>query len=384
MTRSDAGSAHRRQRATPLQRHQQHDRRQRTSLSSTLPYRPAQRVADTKRPSSALARRSPERNGSSERRRDDDRIQEHGGRRELFDDRGQRFYKQEPGEQDLPRGSFLQQQQQQSQQNPQARAHQLAGYERERCREDERRLSTGPRELISTRKNIPMQLAGSTEQLTRAFIHEENRAVELTRLNAVVVQRNNTIAEANRQIERQQEEISRLKSTVASRLDRPISFERQNVLAQKNEELKKMHQALGSRTEMAVALHDICSRQQEFLRTIGGGIYAADDGRRLQFNAWINGSELYLAHVKSQVAFETNWEDMLRRANAVAIKEIGKAAQTAAQQALQHVAQPSGLQAVHQSGTQHTQHEVQQAVEQLIQETTEDLDRKSKGSGSLG
>ncbi|OJD37408.1 viral a-type inclusion protein [Diplodia corticola] len=372
MARSNAngGSPRRKQRPTPLQLHQQQHRRLadplRVSLPPAPPRRSGQRGAymDWDRPSHDLVRRSPELNSQSERRRDDGRSREQNNQHDSVRDRG--------------RNGFLQQQLLPP--LPPPPVHELTGYERERRRGDERSLSVGPRELKSLRDNTSIRPLGQATPLNRAHIHEENRAVELTRLNAVVVQRNNTIAEAQYQNEQLKEEISRLKMAAARRLDNPPSSELRKALLQKNMEFEKMREALGSRTEMAVALHDICNRQHEFLRAIGGSIYAADAAQQRQFDAWVKSNELYMAHVKSQIAFETDWEDMVRRANAEALKEIGRAAQ----QAAQHMAGQIGQHAAQRSGPQHAQYNIKHAVEQLIQEATEKLDDKPKNSTPAG
>ncbi|KAL1640607.1 hypothetical protein SLS58_006802 [Diplodia intermedia] len=313
-------------------------------------------------PSHALARHSPELNGSSERRREQS---------------NQRIFAESRAEEHPRRSGFSQQP---LPSLPPPPVHQLTGYERERRRESERRLSVGPRELSSLRENVPIQPIGQALPSTRAYIHEENRAIELTRLNTVVVQRNNTIAEAHRQIEDLKEEVFHLKLAATGRLNDQSPSDLRNALKQKCEEFEKIREALGSRTEMTVALHNICDRQHGFLRAIGGSIYANDAVQKRQFEGWIGSNELYMAHVKRQVAFETNWEDMVRRANDEAMKEIERAAQQVAQQAAQQVLPyreaTTGLQTLRESGNQHTEYDVKHAVEQLIQEATEELGTK--------
>ncbi|GME27891.1 viral a-type inclusion protein [Neofusicoccum parvum] len=159
------------------------------------------------------------------------------------------------------------------------------------------------------------RLQEKVTQLQRAATRESNRTAELTRLNAVVLQRNKTIAELQRE---------------------NTALRGENV---------RVCGALAARTEMAVALHGIGGRQQEFMRSFGGAVYA-DAGQRRGFEAWVQSNELYMMHVREEISGERRWEEVVAKANAMAMREIGRlahqAAHDAAQRAVQQMAQQGG------------------------------------------
>ncbi|KAK7731365.1 hypothetical protein SLS57_001304 [Botryosphaeria dothidea] len=376
MTRSHGGLSPRGQRPTALQIHRQHDRRTNHNNlhpPSSLPLRPVpprlpdQRFGNSERlhPRSSqalqLRRRSPDRD--YQRRHDRARPRDHNDCREVerYSDRGQQGM--------TPLGqiqNFMNRRNSLQLQGPiegYPRFQSTTGLELVRRREDERRLADSSRDLAVLRSGdlqplLPSGLSQRFYELQRAAMHEQNRTHELTRLNAVMVQRNNTISEGQLKIAEQEEELRKLRKMLKS----------------KNEALKGRAEALDNRTEMAVALHEICNRQQDFLKEAAGSLYPPGGSQMLQFEAWVQSNGLYMAHAKEKLSAGKKWEDMTQKANSKAAEDIGKlahlAAQYVAQQNGQH-SQPTPL-AVHQSNEQAPNDGFDDALQQLINDVVSD------------
>lgn len=219
------------------------------------------------------------------------------------------------------------------------------GLEMVRRREDERRLADSSRNLAVLRGGDvhapPQGLSERWHQLQRAAIHEQNRTNELTRLNAVMVQRNNTISEGQLKISEQEQEINKLRN-----------------------ELKKRRKELHDRTNTAVALHEICGRQQDHLKNIAATAYPPGEART-QFEAWVKSNELYMAHAKAKISAANHWDNLVLQANTEAMKDIAKVAAQHASQRMGRQTQP-----VYQPNGQVFHEGFQDALQQLLDDVS--------------